>query len=189
MLRLLSDTYEDGVYPQSLYKTFFDPLFYDVFNEKPEHRNEQVSSLDVYSDIPYLNGGLFRPELNGGSGLSERTFDVRDTVLKSIIDLLEKYLFSTEGGPTDIDPSVLGNVFEKTINYLTTDPGDQNADLGAYYTPKEITRFSAWWTQKGRGRLGPPPTLQAPQARDAQRRSRDVERPRAFECPLPPNQV
>ncbi|UWG49143.1 Type II restriction enzyme, methylase subunit (plasmid) [Halanaeroarchaeum sp. HSR-CO] len=143
LLRLLRDTYEDGVYPQSLYKTFFDPLFYDVFNEKPESRDEQVSSLDVYSGIPYLNGGLFRPELNGGSGLSERTFDVRDTVLKSIIDLLEKYRFSTEGGPADIDPSVLGNVFEKTINYLTTDPGDQNADLGAYYTPKEITRFSA----------------------------------------------
>ena len=143
LLEVLTETYEDGIYPQSLYKTFFDPLFYDVFNEKPENRDPQVSDLNVYQDIPYLNGGLFRPELNSTSDLDERDFDVRDSVLESIIELLERYQFSTDGGPTDIDPSVLGNVFEKTINYLTADPGDQNADLGAYYTPKEITRFSA----------------------------------------------
>jgi len=143
LLNVLSDTYESGIYPQSLYKTFLDPLFYDVFNEKPDKRDPQVADLDVYEEIPYLNGGLFRPELSGDSDLDEREFDVRDSVLESIIDLLERYQFSTDGGPTDIDPSVLGNVFEKTINYLTADPGDQNAELGAYYTPKEITRFSA----------------------------------------------
>jgi hypothetical protein len=41
----------------------------------------------------------------------------------------------------------------------------------------------SWRTQKGRGRLGRPPTPQAPQGRGAQRWSRDAERPRAFrEC-------
>ena len=39
---------------------------------------------------------------------------------------------------------------------------------------------SSWWTQKGRGRLGRPPTPQAPQVRGAQWWSRDVERSRAF---------
>ena len=73
----------------------------------------------------------------------ERDFDVRGSVLESIVSLLERYDFSADGGPTDIDPSVLGNVFEKTINHLTTDPGDRNADFSAYYTPSEITRFSA----------------------------------------------
>ena len=143
LLEILADTYQDGIYPQSLYKTFLDPLFYEVFNKKPANRDPQITDIDAYSKIPYLNGGLFRPELNGAEALDERDFDVRDSVLESIINLLERYQFSTDGGPTDIDPSVLGNVFEKTINYLTTDPGDQNADLGAYYTPKEITRFSA----------------------------------------------
>lgn len=142
LLETISNTYDDGVYPQSLYKTFIDPLFYDVFNEKPP-RDPQIESIDLYGDIPYLNGGLFRPELNGNEEINERDFDVRDSVLTSIIDLLERYRFSADGGPADIDPSVLGNVFEKTINYLTTDPGDQNKELGAYYTPSEITRFSA----------------------------------------------
>ncbi|QCC60235.1 hypothetical protein NP511_17915 [Natrinema thermotolerans] len=142
LLDTIVETYEDGVYPQTLYETFLDPLFYDVFNQKPP-RDPQIESIEIYGDIPYLNGGLFRPELNGNPDIDERDFDVRDTVLTSIIELLEQYRFSADGGPADIDPSVLGNVFEKTINYLTTDPGDQNKELGAYYTPSEITRFSA----------------------------------------------
>lgn len=142
LLDMLIESYEQGIYPQSFYKTFLDPLFYDVLDEQPE-RDPQIESVDVFSDIPYLNGGLFRPELNGSSTINERNFDVSDSVLESIIDLLERYRFSTDGGPTDIDPSILGNVFEKTINYLTGDPGDQNKELGAYYTPSEITRFCA----------------------------------------------
>ncbi|SFR54860.1 Eco57I restriction-modification methylase domain-containing protein [Halorubrum sodomense] len=143
LLRTILDTYESGVYPQTMYKSFFDPLFYDVFNEKEDQRESHIEDIDLYSEIPYLNGGLFRPELSNDSDVDERGFNVRDSVLESIIELLERYQFSVDGGPTDIDPSVLGSVFEKTINYLTTDPADQNADLGAYYTPKEITRFSA----------------------------------------------
>jgi len=143
LLRTIVDTYEDGVYPQTMYKSFLDPLFYDVMNLKPDVRDDSIKQIDLYSEIPYLNGGLFRPELSADSDVDERGFNVRDSVLKSIINLLERYQFSVDGGPADIDPSVLGSVFEKTINYLTTDPGDKNADLGAYYTPKEITRFSA----------------------------------------------
>ncbi|WIV67528.1 Eco57I restriction-modification methylase domain-containing protein [Natrialbaceae archaeon AArc-T1-2] len=143
LLSRLVETYDPSIQPQSLYKTYFDPLFYEVLNKKPNDRPSQVENTELYDDIPYLNGGLFRPELGTDNDIDEQDFDVRDSVLESIIELLERYQFSADGGPTDIDPSVLGSVFEKTINYLTTDPGDQNADLGAYYTPKEITRFSA----------------------------------------------
>jgi len=63
-----------------------------------------VSDIDLYAEIPYLNGGLFRPELNSDSDVDERQFDVQDSVLLSIINLLERYQFSADGGPTDIDP-------------------------------------------------------------------------------------
>ena len=43
-----------------------------------------------------------------------------------------------------------------------------------------VTQPTSWRTQKGRGRLGRPPTPQAPQGRGAQWWSRDAERPRAF---------
>jgi len=142
LLRELSDTYDEGRYTKSLYKEFVETLFFEVMNKKPEERSKHVTNVDLFAEIPYLNGGLFRPRL-GDDELDETGFDVENSVLEEVISLLEKYDFSAEGGPTDLDPSVLGNVFEKTINYLTTDPGDQNKELGAYYTPKEITRFCA----------------------------------------------
>jgi N-6 DNA Methylase. len=148
LLQSILDTYEDGLYTDSLYESFIQSLFYDVLNERPDKRSPQIQDIDLFADIPYLNGGLFRPSIqHDGSGdreaFEESDFDVRDSVLKSILELLESYSFSTDGSLTDLDPSVLGNVFEKTINYITADNADQNKELGAYYTPKEITRFSA----------------------------------------------
>jgi len=143
LLREMAQTYNDGVYPESLHKTFVERLFFDVMNKNPENRPEKLSEIEMFDGIPYLNGGLFRPTLGESREITERDFDIRDSVLEEIIHLLEQYDFSADGGPTDLDPSVLGNIFEKTINYLTTDPGDQNKALGAYYTPSEITRFCA----------------------------------------------
>jgi len=142
LLRTLKDTYQGGMYPGSFYEEFCQSLFYDVMNNKPNERPAQVQEIDLFDDIPYLNGGLFRPTISR-DGFAEADFDVRNSVLFSIIDLLEKYNFSAEGAPTNLDPSVLGNVFEKTINYITSDNADTNKELGAYYTPSEITRFSA----------------------------------------------
>ena len=143
LLRDLSEMYDEGMYTSSLYDEFIEPLFFEVMNKKPEDRSKHVRNVGLFDGVPYLNGGLFRPVLGDEDGLDERDFDVEDSVLSEVISLLEVYTFSAEGGPTDLDPSVLGNVFEKTINYLTTDAGDQNKELGAYYTPKEITRFCA----------------------------------------------
>jgi hypothetical protein len=142
LLQTLKDTYENGMYAESFYEEFCQSLFYDVMNNKPDGRPENVQNIDLFRDIPYLNGGLFRPTING-EDFEEDDFDVRNSVLFSIIDLLERYSFSAGGAPTDLDPSVLGNVFEKTINYITSDNADTNKELGAYYTPSEITRFSA----------------------------------------------
>jgi type I restriction-modification system DNA methylase subunit len=142
LLRTLKETYEDGMYAGTLYDEFLQRLFYDVMNRKPKNRPSQVNNIDLFAEIPYLNGGLFRPTING-DGFDEEDFDVRNSVLNSIIDLLEAYSFSAGGAPTDLDPSILGNVFEKTVNYITSDNEDTNKELGAYYTPSEITRFCA----------------------------------------------
>ena len=142
LLQTLVDTYEDGMYVGSFYESLLQPLFYDVMNEQRGNRPANVQNIDLFQGIPYLNGGLFRPTINGDD-FEEGDFDVRNSVLFSIIDLLERYSFSAGGAPTDLDPSILGNVFEKTINYITSDNADTNKELGAYYTPSEITRFCA----------------------------------------------
>jgi hypothetical protein len=143
LLVSIQDAHEAGMHLDSLYETFLEPLFFGVLDERPSDRPERVRGISLYEGVPYLNGGLFRPVESGDRGFDDRDFDVRDSVLESIIDLLERYSFSADGGPTDLDPSVLGNVFEKTINHITGDAGDQKKELGAYYTPDEITRFCA----------------------------------------------
>ena len=144
LLRTLAETYESGVYGGSFYEEFLKRLFYDVMNRKPADRSPNIRNIDLFERVPYLNGGLFRPTIGeDGDDFSERDFDVRNSVLFDVIDLLEEYSFSAKGAPTDLDPSVLGNVFEKTVNYVTSDDADTNKELGAYYTPSEITRFCA----------------------------------------------
>ena len=144
LLLELKETHERGIYAGSLYEEMIQPLFYDVMNEKPADRSPNVTNVDLFAGVPYLNSGLFRPTIEDDeAGFREADFDVRDSVLTDIIDLLERYSFSADGAPTDLDPSILGNVFEKTVNYITSDNADTNKELGAYYTPSEITRFCA----------------------------------------------
>jgi hypothetical protein len=143
LLRDLTDTHESGVNPRSFYKTYLEPLFFGVLDERPSERDERIRQIDLYSDVPYLNGGLFRPTVENGGAYDETDFDVRDSVLLSIIDLLERYTFAADGTPRDLDPSILGHVFEKTINYITGASGDDKKELGAYYTADEITSFCA----------------------------------------------
>jgi type I restriction-modification system DNA methylase subunit len=143
LLSDLADAYDPETYPQSLYETYFEPLFFGVLDERPSERTQQVQNVRFYSGVPYLNGGLFRPTVNEERGFTDEDFDVRDAVLDSVIRFLESYTFSADGSPDELDPSILGNVFEKTINYLTGDADDSKKELGAFYTPDEITRFCA----------------------------------------------
>jgi type I restriction-modification system DNA methylase subunit len=143
LLADFADTYDSRTFTRSLYETYLEPLFFGVLDTRPSERKSQVAGVEFYDDIPYLNGGLFRPTENDDRGFTDRDFDVADGVVESLIRFLESYSFSTDGGPEDLDPSVLGNVFEKTINYLTSDGADDKKQLGAFYTPDEITRFCA----------------------------------------------
>ncbi|MEZ3145118.1 hypothetical protein [Halobaculum sp. MBLA0143] len=143
LLEKIAAEHRESDVPRSLYETYLEPLFFGVFDERRDDRSRRIETITRYSEMPYLNGGLFRPAVNYDADVDDTAFDVVDDVLFDLLDLLERYEFSTDGGPSALDPSVLGNVFEKTINYITTDTGDQKKELGAYYTPDEITRFCA----------------------------------------------
>jgi hypothetical protein len=143
LLRRIASEHRDSKTPLTMYEAYFEPLFFGVLDERQAERNPRIRTITRYSEMPYLNGGLFRPSENYTAEVDDTNFDVLDPVMFDLVELLETYEFSTTGGPADLDPSILGNVFEKTINYITTDAGDQKKELGAYYTPDEITRFCA----------------------------------------------
>lgn len=115
----------------SLYKAQLEPLFFSLFNADDRISKHQGSWFD---DVPYLNGSLFAPEEQ------ERDYDVDDRMLITVVqDLVEGHQLSDENGNGALDPSVLGNVFEMTINHLSS--GEAQKDEGAYYTPSDVIRI------------------------------------------------
>lgn len=100
LLNDLAETHDPATHPQSLYETYFEPLFFGVLDERPSDRPQRLQNIEFYSDVPYLNGGLFRPTANDERGFSDEAFDVRDAVLESIIQFLESYSFSADGART-----------------------------------------------------------------------------------------
>ena len=76
LLSGLADTYDPKNSHSRSIRRFFAPLFFDVLNERPIERTQQVRNVRFYTDVPYLNGGLFRPTVNGERGFADREFDV-----------------------------------------------------------------------------------------------------------------
>ena len=114
------------------YGEFLQTLFFEGF-AKPE-RDRPTAAKALIGQIPYLNGGLF---LHHQIELDDRNdIAIPDAAFEQVFNVFEKYswhLDDTPGGKTDeINPDVLGYIFEKYIN--------QKA-FGAYYTRTEITEY------------------------------------------------
>ncbi|MFM2253004.1 MAG: hypothetical protein RJB68_1341, partial [Pseudomonadota bacterium] len=122
------------------YGEFLAALFFEAF-AKPE-ADRSKAAIALTGRIPYLNGGLFLPhklEQDADHALRlGKTLHVADVAFKGIFDLFASFtwhLDDTPGGSADeINPDVLGYIFEKYIN--------QKA-FGAYYTRPEITSYLA----------------------------------------------
>ncbi len=123
--------------PRSFYDEYLKPLFYGVLNTEPENREEHINRVEIFREIPYLNGGLFRMNIT-----DEDQFSITsDELIKEAIDLLEESELTIKGnGGRTLNPDILGYIYEKVINILTT---EGRKGLGAYYTPEEITSYIA----------------------------------------------
>jgi len=114
------------------YTGFLQALFFEGFAKPAEQRSSEARRL--IGDIRYLNGGLFIPHrLEREYGPAIR---VPDIAFENLFHLFAAYswnLNDTPGGlDNEINPDVLGYIFEKYIN--------QKA-FGAYYTRPEITEY------------------------------------------------
>ena len=91
------------------------------------------SLLAEWSDIPYLNGGLFERDENDEP---ESKFPAE--YFERLFNFFSEYNFTIdENDPNDaevgVDPEMLGKIFENLL--------EDNKDKGAFYTPKEIVRY------------------------------------------------
>ncbi|MGK7873812.1 MAG: DNA methyltransferase [Xenococcaceae cyanobacterium] len=113
------------------YLEFLQALFFEVFAKPEFERDDSLAAL--VGEVKYLDGGLF---LKHPVEQAYRNIAIADEAFEQILDLFSRYswnLDDTPGGKDDeINPDVLGYIFEKYIN--------QKA-FGAYYTRPEITEY------------------------------------------------
>ncbi|MCL4247383.1 MAG: Eco57I restriction-modification methylase domain-containing protein [Anaerolineae bacterium] len=114
----------------NFYRDFLCPLFFDGFASK-EHPQEIRRLL---GDVPYLNGGLFmRHQIEELYG---EAIQIENIAFEKLFDFFDDYRWHLDERPlrndNEINPDVLGYIFEKYIN---------QKQMGAYYTKEDITDY------------------------------------------------
>ena len=114
------------------YKEFLCPLFFEGFAKQESDRSRSVKRL--LGTVPYLNGGIFQKhqvETHHGESI-----EIPDAAFEKLFRFFEQYQWHLDDRPlrndNEINPEVLGYIFEKYIN---------QKDLGAYYTKEDITDY------------------------------------------------
>ena len=113
------------------YFDFLRLLFFEGFVKPKEKRSDRAKQ--VLGEIRYLNGSLF---IEHPIEAKWKQIFIPDAAFDNLYRLFGKYswnLDDTPGGKDDeINPDVLGFIFEKYIN---------QKEFGAYYTRPEITEY------------------------------------------------
>ncbi len=133
-------------------------------NDKSWFKEKPAEIIDLFKNVPFLNGGLFEcldKENDNGkifyydgfsrlSGRQKRAFLPNciffDTD-KGIIPLLERYNFTIEENSTDdievaLDPELLGKVFENLLGAYNPETKETaRKQSGSFYTPREIVDY------------------------------------------------
>jgi Eco57I restriction-modification methylase len=145
LLQKFDQVSENG---KDYYKDFLLPLFFYGFARRDNHP-EKIKFVEEYGSIRYLNGGLFYPHhlekkyTDNNVAVSvyqenalQTNIGIDAKLLKEILTFLNGYTWYLDNRPmkedTDINPDVLGYIFEKYIN---------QKELGAYYTKEDITEY------------------------------------------------
>ena len=114
------------------YKEFLCPLFFEGFAKPEDERSREMKQL--LGKIPYLNGGIFQKHQL--ETLHGENIEIPDKAFEQIFNFFEQYQWHLDDRPlkndNEINPDVLGYIFEKYIN---------QKQMGAYYTKEDITEY------------------------------------------------
>lgn len=118
---------------QSFYRYFLLRLFHDGLGKLEAERNLNRDLEKLIGKVPYLNGGFFEVHQ-----LEERNtdIDIPDKAFQKLFDFFDEFAWHLDERPlragNEINPDVIGYIFEKYIN---------QKQMGAYYTKEDITEY------------------------------------------------
>lgn len=115
----------------TFYRHFLLRLFHEGLNRERYKRSSDLDEL--LGDVPYLNGGLFeRHELERDNN----AISIQDEAFERIFTFFDSYQWQINERPlraaNEINPDVIGYIFEKYIN---------QKQMGAYYTKEDISEY------------------------------------------------
>ena len=115
------------------YRKFLLRLFHEGLGQPEADRSAELNAL--LGKVPYLNGGIFDPHT-----LEQDNPDINipDAAFEQIFLFFDQYQWHLDDRPSgadnEINPDVLGYIFEKYVN---------QKQMGAYYTKEDITGYIA----------------------------------------------
>ena len=122
----------------SFYRDLLLPMFFDRLAAfAPKELDPDVAL--IIGDIPYINGGIYEP-----SALEKElgpALNVPDEVFEIVLNFFGKFNWHLDtrpsGSENEINPEVIGYIFEQYINYTA----GGKKDNGAYYTKEDVTGY------------------------------------------------
>lgn len=123
----------DGKF-HTFYRYFLVRLFHEGLGKRKEERKSGLEK--ILGKVPYLNGGIFDVHELESSRRYGKSLEIPDKAFVKIFDYFDQYQWNLDERPlradNEINPDVLGYIFEKYIN---------NKEMGAYYTKEDITEY------------------------------------------------
>lgn len=138
---------------EDYYHRILEPIFFEILNKPIKSRKETYEN-ELFSAIPYLNGGLFSPHDDdffnyneGKQAVNHNMVIVPDEWLHSLFEVLETYNFTIDENTSfdeelSIDPEMLGRIFENLLAEINPETGESaRKSTGSYYTPRVIVDY------------------------------------------------
>ncbi|MCD4817828.1 MAG: hypothetical protein K8S23_03960 [Candidatus Cloacimonetes bacterium] len=138
------------------YHNILEPLFFEVMNTPINKRKESITNNKLFSKIPFLNGGLFDPELHKDYykySPMEKEYKlafnlfIPDEWFITFFSVLELYNFTIDENTSididlSVDPEMLGRIFENLLAEINpeTEKTARKA-TESYYTPRPIVEY------------------------------------------------
>ena len=129
-LRMVQEQTGGGRF-QQFYRIFLLRLFHEGLGQPEAQRAPELAAL--LGKVPFLNGGLFDVHdlERENPGIS-----IPDAAFERVFDFFDGYSWHLDERPgrkdNEINPDVLGYIFEKYVN---------QKQMGAYYTKEDITGY------------------------------------------------
>ena len=129
-LRMVRNMAGNGRF-QQFYRIFLRRLFHEGLGQPESERSPDLAAL--LGKVPFLNGGLFDVH-----DLERDNLDISipDEAFERVFNFFDAYRWHLDERPrrhdNEINPDVLGYIFEKYVN---------QKQMGAYYTKEDITGY------------------------------------------------